>query len=125
MGFMRGRPRVRSERWEREDAAQRLSAAVPLLSSLKLELREVRGDATAVGTASVRHVVVATAAARFEFKCAGCQDGNYDVTQLVLKNLERGLTRFEGTCACYGSVGNERCGRTLVFVAHASYGAKQ
>jgi hypothetical protein len=121
MAFSRRKPRPRSERWEREDAAQRLCELVPRLSGLKLELREVRENLTAAGSASIRHVVIATAAARFEFKCSGCQDGNYDVTRLILGGLERGLARFEGTCTCFGSAGSQPCERSLTFVAHATY----
>lgn len=121
MNFSRRRQRPRSERWEREDSAPRLSDVAPSLRELKLELREERENATAAGSASIRHVVVATAAAFFEFKCAGCTDGNYDITNQVLSGLDQKLTRFEGTRRCLGFAGSQPCERTLAFVAHAAY----
>jgi hypothetical protein len=92
-----------------------------LLRGLKLELREEHENATAAGSASIRHVMVGTAAALFEFKCAGCEDGNYDVTSLVLSGLQQGLSRFEGTRRCLGSTNGRPCERALAFVAHATY----
>lgn len=121
MTFSRRRPRERSQRWEREDSAARLSSVVPTLRELKLELSEKREDGAMVGSTSVRHVVVATAAALFEFKCTGCNDASHDVTGQILSGLRRNLTRFEGTSRCLGHAGSRPCERILVFVAHAAY----
>lgn len=120
MNFSRRRPRQRSERWEREDSAPRLKDIVPSLTDLKLELKEER-DGVSMGNASVRHVIVASAAALFEFKCSGCNDASYDVTSLVLSGLQRKEPLFEGSRRCLGLQGDRPCERTLAFVAHAVY----
>jgi hypothetical protein len=119
--FSRRRPRERSQRWEREDSAERLANVVPSLRELKLELSEKRDDGVAVGNTSIRHVVVGSAAALFEFKCTGCNDASHDLTNQILSGLRRNLSRFEGTSRCLGNAGSRPCERNLVFVAHAVY----
>jgi hypothetical protein len=123
MNFGNKHKRERSERWEREDAAPRLSVAVPELSELRLELRETRQERVVPGTVSVRHVIVGRAAARFEFGCSepGCEEGGFDVTSEIMSGLRRQAANFEGQCNCSGMISDRLCERTLVFVAHAEY----
>jgi hypothetical protein len=113
--------RERSERWLREDAAPRLNAVAPELLSLKLELNEGKRDQAIAGRSSIRHVVVASAGAIFEFRCGNCRDGEYDVTRQVLAGLERKHAEFKGEAGCSGSMGEQACDCVLDFVAHAEY----
>jgi hypothetical protein len=120
-GFSRMRQRPRSERWEREDAAERLAKVVPALQALRLELRETNDSGAIAGTTCTRHISVATAGALFEVFCTGCRNGGFDLTRSVLAALESKQTQFEGECGCSGTVGDHDCDRILYFSAQASY----
>jgi hypothetical protein len=113
----------RAERWRREDAAPRLSQQVPSLQSLRLSLKERRGDSAVLGTDRTQHVIVARAGARFEIPCCDskCQEGGYDVTADILDSLRMERERFEGSVSCCGMVGENPCTCSLHFVANAVY----
>jgi hypothetical protein len=112
-----------AERRKREDEAPRLSAEVPRLRTLALEIEE-RGEGGPVAEPThVRRVVVQHAPALFVLPCgdARCKDGGHDVTYAVMKALRAGETRFEGEDVCVGSVGTGQCSRVLRFVGIATY----
>ena len=112
-----------TERRQREDDAGRLKEHIPLLATLRLELRETRSERALRGTAHVRHIVVAQAPALFEFPCRDefCRDGGHDITHEVLHELRAGRTVFAGKDGCGGGVGSASCERVLHFVAAATY----
>jgi hypothetical protein len=112
-----------AERRKREDEAPRLTAEVPRLRSLALEIEE-RGEGGPVAEPThVRRVVVEHAPALFVLPCgdARCRDGGHDVTYAVMRALRDGETRFEGQDVCSGSVGTGQCSRALHFVGIATY----
>jgi hypothetical protein len=113
---------TRTERWKRENDAPRLKTEVPALLSLKLEIDEVY-EGHSVGSARcVRHIVVSTAAARFEIPCSDtrCENGGHDITDSILRPLRAAVQEFSGEDVCHGFVGDRGCGRVLKFVAHAT-----
>jgi hypothetical protein len=114
----------RSERWQRENDAPRLADRVPSVRTLRFELSETRDDHPIVGTRVVRHIIVARAAALFEFPCGDpkCIDGGHDVTGDVIGELLAKRLAFVGKSACRGYVGDHECGRSLAFQAAATYG---
>jgi hypothetical protein len=111
------------ERRRREDEAPRLVEQVPELDSLKLDFSERRAGMTAPEVSHIRRVVVANAPALFEVPCTdgGCEDGGHDLTHAILRELRSKSTAFEGEDACHGHVGGASCGRTLHYVAAATY----
>ena len=111
-----------AERRRREDEAPRLKAQVPSLVKLDLEMSDRKGLADAA-TTYVRRVVIASAPALFEVPCAdpSCRDGGHDLTYSIMRGLREGRTSFDGEDVCHGSVGSATCGRTLRYVATASY----
>jgi hypothetical protein len=113
----------REERWRREDAAPRLVNEVPSLRSLRLRLKDIRGESRIQGTERTQLVVVPRAAALFEIRCAEpkCQDGGYDVTAEILRALRAHREDFEGSSQCRGLVGDKECGCSLMFVGQAHY----
>ncbi len=125
MNFRRGRAAAErtTERRRREDEAPRLSAAVPELETLKLEMSEKRGDVGIAEAAHIRRVVVEHAPALFIIPCgeSSCRDGGHDITRAVLRGLEQKSTTYEGDDPCSGQTGTAPCSRVLVFTAHATY----
>jgi hypothetical protein len=112
-----------AERRKREDEAPRLTAEVPRLQSLALEIEEKSGGGTVAEPTHVRRVVVQHAPALFVLPCgdARCKDGGHDVTYAVMRALRGGETRFDGEDVCTGSVGTGQCPRVLHFVGIATY----
>jgi hypothetical protein len=112
-----------AERRRREEAAPRLAERVPKLESLKLEVQELRAGAAIPESTHVRRIPVPHAAALFDLPCLDsfCKDGGHDVTQQILRHLERGETKFEGEDACRGQTGNAGCQRVLRYTAFATY----
>jgi hypothetical protein len=112
-----------AERRRLEDEADRLSAAVADLRSLRLEVEEGRGGAIASETKHVRLVVVARAPALFLFPCGdpACSDGGHDLTTPILSELRRHAESFVLDDTCPGNVGSGTCGRILHVAATASY----
>jgi len=114
-----------AERRRREDDAPRLSASIPALETLRLELQERRSGISTTEAAHIKHVVVASAPALFLLPCQDpqCKDGGHDVTTAILRALRQALVRFEGEDACQGVVGSAVCQRVLCYVAIAEYRA--
>jgi hypothetical protein len=112
-----------AERRKREDEAPRLSAEVPGLQSLALEIEERTEGGPVAEPTHVRRVVVEHAPALFVLSCGEvrCKDGGHDVTYTIMRALRAGETRFEGQDVCNGSVGTGQCSRVLRFVAVATY----
>lgn len=114
---------LRSERWERENAAPRLKQMVPNLAALRLSLVESRGAYPIGGTRRVQHIVVDTASARFEVPCGekGCTGGGHDLSRTAASQLRERRTAFSGTSECMGSVGERGCDRRLEYAFEATY----
>jgi len=112
-----------AERRKREDESNRLSAEVPKLQSLALQISEVSQGGPVAEPTYVRRVVVANAPALFFIPCGNphCKDGGHDVTHVVMRALRAGETSFDGQDGCDGSVGSSACARTLRFIATATY----
>jgi hypothetical protein len=112
-----------AERRKREDAAPRLTAEVPRLQSLTLEIQETSEGSSVAEPTHVRRIVVQHAPALFVLPCGDsrCKDGGHDVTHAVMRPLRAGETRFEGQDACAGSLGTAPCTRVLNFVGTATY----
>lgn len=112
-----------AERRKREDESPRLTAEVPRLQSLALEIRETSEGNSIDRPMHIRRIVVQNAPALFVLPCgdARCRDGGHDVTHAVMRGLRAGETRFEGQDACAGSLGTAPCSRVLDFVATATY----
>jgi hypothetical protein len=111
-----------AERRRREDEAPRLTAEVPRLQSLTLEIEERSEGSPVAEPTHVRRVVVEHAPALFVVPCGDsrCRDG-HDVTSAIMTALRAGETRFEGQDICGGSVGTGQCSRVLRFVGIATY----
>ena len=111
------------ERRKREDESPRLTAEVPRLQSLALEISEKSEGSPVAEPTHVRRVVVQYAPALFILPCgdARCRDGGHDVTYAVMRALRASETRFEGQDLCAGSVGTGQCPRVLHFVGIATY----
>lgn len=116
--------KLAQERREREDQAPRLRDLCPDLSSLRLEIAEVR-EGEEDGADHVRRIVVDHAPALFELPCIdrACQSGGHDLTDEVLRALKSKQEQFEGSHTCGGSLGENGCGRVLIYTAIASYRA--
>ncbi|MBN1609942.1 MAG: hypothetical protein JW940_25165 [Polyangiaceae bacterium] len=114
---------VHHERRQREDEAPRLRQEVRQLAALDIEIDEFRAAGTVLAARHTRRIVVEQAPAHFEIPCSEerCTGGGYDLTYEVMRALEARRTLFDGQAACPGSVGSAECGRTLRYVAHASY----
>jgi hypothetical protein len=114
-----------AERRKREDDAPRLSAVVPNLDTLRLEIEERRGSSPTADSKHVRLVVVASAPALFVVPCGDreCRDGGHDVTQQVLRALGSKAGSFDLEDGCSGSLGNGRaaCNRVVRVVGTATY----
>jgi hypothetical protein len=112
-----------AERRRREDESPRLTAVVPALASLRLEIEERRGSTTAGNPKHVRLVVVDSAPALFDIPCGdhACRDGGHDVTQSILRGLQSGQAKIEVEDTCHGSLGSAMCGTVMNVVATATY----
>src|SRR5450755_1717922 len=112
-----------AERRQREDEAPRLSAEVPRLESLKLEIEERRAGGAVAESAHIRRIVVDHAPALFLLPCgdSSCKDGGHDVTRVLMHALHAGAARTEGEDACNGQIGSATCSRVMRFVATATY----
>lgn len=115
----------RSQRWQREDAAPRLSTLVPNLTTLSLQLKDAMDDTSAPANSRVQHIIVARAAALFEVACSEpkCEGGGYDLTSEIMFALRRNDELFNGTAHCNGMVGQNQCRCTLYYSAKATYSA--
>jgi hypothetical protein len=113
-----------NERRKREDEARRLSAQVPKLRTLKLEVEEQRGTSALAETRHVRVIIVERAPALFLLPCGDrdCRDGGHDVTDAVLRGLQSDSERFELEDVCIGNIRGAECGRVVRIVAKAGYG---
>ncbi|MEM1030270.1 MAG: hypothetical protein AAGN82_07970 [Myxococcota bacterium] len=111
-----------ADRREREDAAERLSDAIPTLGDLTLHIEERRLDRDEIEVSHTRRVVVARAPAHFEMGCSDRRcDGGHDVTPTVMKALRAGQTAFSGKHACCGQSKHGPCKLELHYDAVASY----
>ena len=112
-----------AERRKREDEAPRLTAEVPSLESLKLDVEERRPGVVSAEVSHIRRIMVEHAPALFEVPCSdpSCHDGGHDLTHQVMRSLRNGAERFEGEDTCAGQVGNAPCERILRYVATATY----
>ena len=112
-----------AERRKREDEAPRLSADVPRLKTLKLEIEERMNGGSVAEPVHVRRVVVEHAPALFVITCGDprCKDGGHDITRSVMDGLRAHQERFEGEDICIGSLGTAQCSRVLHFVCVATY----
>jgi hypothetical protein len=112
-----------AERRQREDSAPRLSAAVPHLESLRLEVQETRSGIANSEAAHIRHIVVAHAPALFVVPChdTQCKEGGHDITASIMYSLRSREKRFEGEDPCPGYVGAANCPRVLRYVGVAVY----
>jgi hypothetical protein len=106
-----------ADRRRREDEAPRLQAEVPQLARLSLAVGERPAGVLDPGAGHIRRVVVDSAAALFLVPCTagGCQGGAHDLTSVVMRELRRGATHFEGDTSCDG------CACVLTHVGTAEY----
>ena len=112
-----------AERRRREDESPRLSAEVPRLRGLALEIEEKTQGGPVSEPAHVRRFVVQHAPALFLLPCGDprCRDGGHDITHAVMRALRASEARFDGQDVCYGNVGSGQCSRVLHFVGAATY----
>lgn len=110
-------------RRRREDEAPRLTARVPKLEKLRLEVLEHSSSISRPENTHTRHVVVSSAPALFILPChdAACKEGGHDLTTEILTALEKQKKRHEGEDACLGAVGTSGCSRILKYVVVATY----
>lgn len=114
-----------AERRQREDAAPRLLAEVPNLTSLALTIDERRPSGSLAGGSHIRRVMVQTAPALFNLPCSdrSCNDGGHDCTRAVMNALRASQTRFEHESTCHGHLGSTGapCEAVLRYVGVATY----
>lgn len=111
----------RTERLDRADAAGKLIARVPDLLTLDIEMKEhCRSMAE---TSYMRRFVVQHAAAVITVSCSDsrCTDGGYDLTDEIIRALERRIERFSGDRSCNGMRNVGGCTRELHFDVVATY----
>ena len=110
------------DRRQRERSAQRLTARVPTLATLRLDIAEGR-DVISDGPKYARIITVATSPALFDLGCndPSCRDGGHDLTSHVLRGLLEGKTHFTVDQRCQGSVGSADCGRNMHVEITATY----
>jgi hypothetical protein len=109
-----------TERRRREDEAPKLSAEVPTLSTLLIEVEERSG----VGhTKYLKRVLVDRAPAMFLVPCGDprCTDGEHDMTSAVMRALHSRQTTFHADHRCNGSVGSSECPREIQLNGKAEY----
>jgi hypothetical protein len=97
----------------------KLAREVPELEALSIKIAEQSPGAATVEF--VRHVVVATAPALFESRCAACPDGMHDFTGDLRRGLRGGEARIVGECVCNGFHGAAACGCVLSYEASTTY----
>jgi hypothetical protein len=109
-----------ADRRQREGDAPKLSAQVPDLASLRLEVEEQFGAGAIKHT---RRIVVANAPALFLVPCGDprCTGGEHDLTTQVMSALRAGQTSFKGQDECTGTLGSSVCLRVLRFGGNAEY----
>lgn len=119
--------RYREERWQREDQAGKLVAAIPALSALRMDVEERTGEEVGPPIHHTKHFLLEHASAHVELPCTErkCEGGGYDITHDVLKALHAGETRFEGEAVCNGLIGDRSCERSLHWSATAAYDKDQ
>jgi hypothetical protein len=103
-----------------EDESPRLSARVPLLTSLQIEVTQ-RG---LTGTSKHKKLVVVTRSpALFTMACGqpACIDGGHDITREVMYALERGHKEYEGESACRGTTGSAPCSGVITYTVSAEF----
>jgi hypothetical protein len=112
-----------AERRQREADAPRLSALVPALEKLRIEVLERSSSISRPEHTHVRHIVVASAPALFVMPChdTQCKDGGHDLTTEILSALRGQKVNFQGEDVCSGVVGSAGCSRVLGYVAVATY----
>jgi hypothetical protein len=112
-----------AERRKREDEAPRLSAEVPRLTSLRIEVVEH------VPNGTTKHVklVVDRAPALFVIACGDgtCQEGGHDITREVISALRSQRPEYLGDSSCTGSTGSAPCTRTISYRVAAAYSGPQ
>jgi hypothetical protein len=103
-----------------EDESPRLSARVPLLTSLRIEVTQRGLTGTSKHT---KLVVVARSPAMFVMACGqpACVDGGYDITRDVMFALERGHKEYEGETACRGTTGSAACSGVITYRVSAEF----
>jgi hypothetical protein len=111
------------ERARQEDLAPRLTAEVPGLASLRIELEEFRDDNATPLVRHVRVIVVDRAPAMFRILCSDpdCTDGGYDLTRGLLRELRASATTIEGVEECNGYRHGGNCVRKLRYIARATF----
>ncbi len=111
------------QRHAREDAAGKLSAKVPDLKTLSIQLSERKPNGVTGDNNYIRRVVVEGAPALFEIACSSpdCEGGGYELTREMLAALSSHQERFEGHHACRGRGRVVDCGQELHYVATATY----
>jgi hypothetical protein len=111
-----------AEQHRREDAAPRLRAVVPNLSSLRLRFEDVRAEGRPLAPSYTRPIVVDSAPASFEVRCIDPRcDGRHDITTAILNGLKRSSEQIVGESGCPGMVGDAPCDRILSYVCEASF----
>jgi hypothetical protein len=113
-----------AERRQREDSAPRLTASIPELVSLKLEISEKTSSSLSCPEAThIRRIVVENAPALFFVMChdSYCQDGGHDLSREILSALRQQKAQFSGEDRCNGRIGSSDCQRTLHYVGTATY----
>jgi hypothetical protein len=119
--------RFREERWQREDDAGKLVAAVPTLTALRMSVVEKTGEDVGPPINHTKHFLLQHASAHVELPCTDrkCEGGGYDITHDVLRALRAGETKFEGDAACNGMIGERNCERTIRWTATAGFDKNQ
>ena len=105
-------------RREREDSFPRLARELPGLEALSIRIAEgIPGSITE----HVRHVMVASAPALFESRCATCSDGVHDYTDELLRALKSRSTPATGESPCNGLHAAGPCTCVLRYNAIATF----
>ena len=123
--FNRQRRAEQNEAWteqkRREDEAPRLRDVVPSLRALRLRFEERRVD-DQTKVLYTRHIVVANAPALFAIRCVEPRcTGRHEITAPILRGLRESKQRVAGESVCDGSIGDNYCDRTLVYVCEADH----
>jgi len=113
-----------ADRRDREKQADRLLLRVPNLKSLSFRIAERSTDRSGLEVVYTKYIMVDRAPALFDIPCCErtCRGGGHDLTSTVLAALRKGMTTFEGTDRCAGSIRDNGCPFELHFVAEATYG---
>jgi hypothetical protein len=110
-------------RRQRELEAPKLKDEVPNVASLRLEVIENGGTASALESKHVRLVVVDHAPALFLIPCgdSSCKEGGHDITRAVMRHLNHDDVDFAVDSECSGSTGTAPCKRSILVKATATY----